>query len=71
MTLKIQLGKKDFADEARAIVDDLYARVRERWEIKVNRMPFMQQLMSGRLPLGTLQVFFRNWGAYMLWTFFA
>jgi pyrroloquinoline quinone (PQQ) biosynthesis protein C len=66
VTLKIQLGRKYSAREARAIVDDLYARVRQRWETKVNRMPFMQQLMSGGLPLGTLQVFFRNWGAYTI-----
>ena len=48
------------------MVDHLYSMVRERWEAKVNQMPFMQQLMAGKLPLKTLQLFFRNWGAYTI-----
>ena len=66
MTLKIELGKKYSAAEAKAIVDQLYSKVRDRWETKVNRTPFMQQLMMGKLPLKTLQTFFRNWGAYTI-----
>ena len=64
--LKIELGKKRSASEAKAIVDQLYALVRERWEVKVNQTPFMQQLMAGKLPLKVLQTFFRNWGAYTI-----
>jgi hypothetical protein len=37
--------------------------MRERWEARVNQKPFMQQLMAGKLPLTTLQIF-RNWGAH-------
>ena len=66
MALKIELGKKRSAQEAKAIVDDLYGRVRERWEVKVNQTAFMQQLMSGTLSLKVLQTFFRNWGAYTI-----
>ena len=66
MALRIQLGKKYSPDKARAIVDQLYSMVRERWEIKVNQTPFMRQLMAGKLPLETLQMFFRNWGAYTI-----
>jgi len=66
MALKIELGKRYSAAEAQAIVDRLYAMVRERWEARVNRTPFMQQLMTGKLPLKVLQVFFRNWGAYTI-----
>ena len=66
MALTIQLGKKYSPDEAKAIVDRLYSMVRERWDAKVNRMPFMQQLMAGKLPVKTLQTFFRNWGAYTI-----
>ena len=49
--LKIELGKKRSASEAKTIVDQLYALVRERWEVKVNQTPFMQQFMAGKLPL--------------------
>ncbi len=54
------------SQEAKAIVDGLYAKVRERWEARVNQKPFMQQLMAGKLPHKTLQLFFRNWGAYTI-----
>jgi hypothetical protein len=66
MALKIELGKKYSAGEADTIVDQLYSKVRDRWETKVNQTPFMQQLMAGKLPLKTLQTFFRNWGAYTI-----
>jgi len=58
--LKIELGKKYSSAEAKAIVGQLYSKVRDRWETKVNQTPFMQQLMAGKLPLKTLQTFFRN-----------
>jgi pyrroloquinoline quinone (PQQ) biosynthesis protein C len=66
VTLNIESGRKRTADEAKAIVDGLYARVRERWELRVNQTPFMLQLMAGTLPLEVLRVFFRNWGAYTI-----
>jgi pyrroloquinoline quinone (PQQ) biosynthesis protein C len=66
MALKIELGKKYSADDAKAIVEQLYSKVRDRWERKVNQTPFMEQLMAGKLPLKTLQIFFRNWGAYTI-----
>ena len=66
MALRIELGKKRSAQEAKAIVDELYRRVRDRWEVKVNQTAFMQQLMSGKLPLKVLQTFFLNWGAYTI-----
>lgn len=66
MGLKIELGKHHSADEAKAIVDELYAKVRVRWEEKVNQKPFMTQLTAGKLPWEVLQAFFRNWGAYTI-----
>src|SRR5512145_1108777 len=66
MTLEIKLGTKYSPREAMAIVDGLYAKVRERWDEKVNHRPFMQQLMAGTLPWNVLQTFFRNWGAYTI-----
>ena len=66
MALKIDLGKRYTAEEAKAVVDGLYVKVRERWEEKVNQKPFMKQLTSGKLPQETLRTFFRNWGAYTI-----
>src|SRR5262245_3262698 len=66
MNLRIELGRKYPAQEAKGIVDQLYAKVRERWEVKVNQTPFMQQLMAGKLPRTVLQTFFRNFGAYTI-----
>jgi len=66
MALKVELGRKYSAADAKAIVDKLYSLVRERWEVKVNQTPFMQQLMAGKLPVKVLQTFFRNWGAYTI-----
>ena len=60
MAIQIELGKKRSAQDAKAIVDELYRRVKERWETKVNQTPFMQQLMTGKLPMKVLQIFFRN-----------
>ena len=59
MAIQIELGKKRSAQDAKAIVDELDRRVKERWETKVNQMHFMQQLMIGKLPI-VLQIFFRN-----------
>jgi pyrroloquinoline quinone (PQQ) biosynthesis protein C len=64
--MQIERGKQRGAQEARAIVDELYRKVRERWEVRVNRTPFMQQLVAGKLPMKVLQTFFRNWGAYTI-----
>src|SRR5262245_21187649 len=66
MAVTIERGKKYSAGEAKDTVDQLYALVHDRWETKVNQTPFMQQLMSCKLPLKVLQTFFRNWGAYTI-----
>jgi pyrroloquinoline quinone (PQQ) biosynthesis protein C len=66
MALQIELGKKRSAHEAKAMVMELYRKVGERWEARVNQTPFMQQLMAGELPMKVLRTFFRNWGAYTI-----
>lgn len=66
MQLEIQLGKKLTGKEAKAVVDELYRKVGERWEARVNQTPFIQQLVTGKLPMNVLKVFFRNWGAYTI-----
>src|SRR5213593_5049596 len=66
MAIQIELGKKRAPQEAKAIVDELYRSVRERWEARVNQTPLMQQLVAGKLPMKVLQTFFRNWGGYTI-----
>ncbi len=64
--MEIQLGKKLSPQEAKRTVDELYEKVRQRWEEKVNHTPFMKRFKEGKLPLEVLQTFFRNWGAYTI-----
>src|SRR6266545_281336 len=66
MSIKIQLGEKLPAAKAKAVVDEIYRKVAERWGEKVNRTPFMMRLVGGKLPLDVLRLFFRNWGAYTI-----
>ena len=66
MAIKIQLVQKIAPKEAKAVVDELYRTVGERWEVKVNQTPFMKQLAKGKLPMKVLRTFFRNWGAYTI-----
>jgi pyrroloquinoline quinone (PQQ) biosynthesis protein C len=66
MPIKIELGKKVTADVAKKTVDEVYRKVAERWEQRVNRTPFMTRLVEGKLPLKVLQTFFKNWGAYTI-----
>lgn len=66
MSIQIQLGTKMSPEDAKKTVDGLYRKVADRWEKKVNGMPFMMRFREGKLPKGVLQVFFRNWGAYTI-----
>jgi pyrroloquinoline quinone (PQQ) biosynthesis protein C len=59
-----QLGVKISAKEAKAYVDQLNARVLQRWEERVTRGAFMTSLREGTLPLSTIRLFFKNWGAF-------
>ena len=66
MSIQIQLGAKMSPEDAKKIVDELYRKVADRWENKVNGTAFMMGLKEGRLPKKVLQLFFRNWGAYTI-----
>jgi len=66
MAIRIQLGQKMSPQEAGRTVDELYQKVAQRWEEKVNKTPFMTRLVEGKLPRKVLQTFFRNWGAYTI-----
>ena len=64
--MKITPGVKMKPAEAKALVDELYKKSAARWEERVTRTPFMQQLTQGKLPLDTIRLFFRNWGAWTI-----
>jgi pyrroloquinoline quinone (PQQ) biosynthesis protein C len=52
--------------EAKAVVDEHYKKVAERWKKRVTDAPFMRQLRAGRLSREALRMFFKNWGAYTI-----
>jgi len=60
VSIKIQLGSKMSAEDAKKAVDGLYRKVADRWGKEVNGTAFMAQLREGKLPRKVLQVFFRN-----------
>jgi pyrroloquinoline quinone (PQQ) biosynthesis protein C len=65
MALKTpQLGVKMSPQDAKGYVDQLNAKALERWEERVNQGAFMTSLREGTLPLPTIRLFFRNWGAF-------
>ena len=66
MGIRIKYGEKLSSEAAKKVVDELYQKVAQRWEDRVNRTPFMTGLKAGKLPRKVLQTFFRNWGAYTI-----
>lgn len=59
-----QLGIKMSAEEAKGYVDHLNAKVLQRWDERVTQGAFMKSLRNGGLPLSTIRLFFKNWGAF-------
>jgi pyrroloquinoline quinone (PQQ) biosynthesis protein C len=66
MSIKIEVGQKMTPQAAKEIVGELYHKVSQRWEERVNRIPFMTRLVEGKLPHKVLKTFFGNWGAYTI-----
>src|SRR3989454_5661205 len=60
------MGAKMGAAEAKAYVDELYRKVAKRWEERVTRSQFMQELTTGRLSKKVFRIFFKNWAAYTI-----
>ncbi len=52
--------------DAKVYVDDLYRKVAQRWDERVTRSEFMQQLAAGKLPMTAFRIFFKNWAAYTI-----
>ena len=61
----LEPGVKMSPDAAMARVAALYRGTLERWEYKVNRGPFMQELKAGILPMEAIQLFWKNWGYFV------
>jgi pyrroloquinoline quinone (PQQ) biosynthesis protein C len=61
-----QVGVKMSAQEAKAYVDGLNAKVLRRWEERVTQGAFMSSLREGTLPLSVVRLFFKNWGAFTI-----
>ncbi|MBI4523321.1 MAG: iron-containing redox enzyme family protein [Deltaproteobacteria bacterium] len=61
-----KIGTKMSGDEAKAFIDELNAKVLQRWEERVTRGAFVARLVDGKLPLSAIKLFFRNWGAFTI-----
>ena len=59
-----QLAVKMSAQEAKAYVDGLNAKVVRRWEERITQGAFMKSLTQGSLPVPVIRLFFQNWGAF-------
>ena len=62
---RLELGKKMNREEAKSLVDELYRKTLERWDERVNRGDFMEELRQGTLPLGAIQLFWKNWAYFV------
>jgi hypothetical protein len=51
---------------AKAYVDELYTKVRQRWKERVTDGQFMRALVEGGLSREALRIFFNNWGSYTI-----
>ena len=61
-----QLAVKMSAQEAKAYVDEVNAKVVRRWNERVTQGAFMKSLTDGSLPISVIQLFFKNWGAFTI-----
>ena len=61
----LELGKKMSREEAKTLVDGLYRKTLARWDERVNRGAFMQELTKGTLPMDTIRLFWKNWAYFV------
>jgi len=60
------MGAKMSAADAKTWVDELYRKVARRWEERVTRSQFMQELTTGRLSKKAFRIFFKNLAVYTI-----
>ncbi|MCZ6490915.1 MAG: hypothetical protein O7A06_10340, partial [Acidobacteria bacterium] len=63
--VQLELGKKMGSKEAKTLVDALYRKTLDRWEQRVNRGAFMQELRAGTLPVEAIHLFWKNWAYFV------
>src|SRR5512142_2581497 len=61
-----QLAVKLSSAEAKAYLDRVNAKVVRRWEERVTHSEFMKELVTGKLPVPVIRLFFQNWGAFTI-----
>lgn len=54
MSIKIRLGEKMAPEEAKAVVDELYRKVAERWEAKVKKREVLNGKPGVSLPFRSM-----------------
>jgi pyrroloquinoline quinone (PQQ) biosynthesis protein C len=59
-----RMGVRMTPEEAKRFVEELNAKVLNRWDEKVSQGAFMKRLTEGKLPLSAIKIFFRNWGNF-------
>jgi pyrroloquinoline quinone (PQQ) biosynthesis protein C len=52
-------------DEAVTYLDELEQKVLAHWADKVETSPFMTELCDGTLPMESIKLFYKNWGAFV------
>ena len=62
--LTLEIGKKLSPSEAKAFTDQIKQRMYALWNEKIFAGAFMRDLEAGKLPLETIQLFWRNWYSY-------
>jgi pyrroloquinoline quinone (PQQ) biosynthesis protein C len=52
-------------NEVRPYLDNLQKKVEAHWDATVEQTRFMRELVTGKLPMETIRVFYSNWGAFV------
>ena len=60
----LAMGQRCTADAARRYAETLIEKMYARWQKRVFDGKFMRELESGKLPLETIQLFWREWYSY-------
>jgi hypothetical protein len=55
-----KLGVKMSPTDAKAYIDQLNAKVVQRWQERVTRGPFMSKFLEGTLARSAIKLFFKN-----------
>jgi pyrroloquinoline quinone (PQQ) biosynthesis protein C len=61
----LRLGDRLSREEAKDVVEELYALAAHRWDEKVDHGRFMQALRDGSLSLDAIRLFWKNWYGYV------